>query len=50
MLNLGLSTVALKCQSQSQNENTTAKSKTQQITKHHCKEENMATKQKHNYK
>ncbi len=41
--------VALKCQSQ--NENTTAKSKTQQqITKYTCKQENTTTKQKYDKK
>ncbi len=41
--------MALRCLSQSQNENTIAKSKTQhQITKHNRKQENMTAKQKHN--
>ncbi len=43
--------VALKCQLQSQNENKTAKNKTQQqITEHNCKQENTTAKQKHNSK
>ncbi len=41
----------LKCQSQSQNENTTAKSRTQQqITEHNRKKENRSAKQKHKCK